>query len=55
MQHVQSKGTKNYSKNYDEDMLQKALEEGRKGATKKKVAEKYGIPRANLQFRLGSK
>ncbi|XP_044753622.1 chaetoglobosin A biosynthesis cluster protein C-like [Coccinella septempunctata] len=45
----------NYNKKYDEELLQKALREIEEGEAKKKVARKYNIPRATLQFRLSNK
>ncbi|KAF2889761.1 hypothetical protein ILUMI_16412, partial [Ignelater luminosus] len=40
---------------YTEETLQVALAEIKRGAPKLLVAKKYGIPRATLQFRLGTK
>lgn len=37
----------------NEETIQKALNEIRNGEPKKRVAQKYGIPRSTLQFRLG--
>lgn len=42
-------------KSYDEETIQKALEEVKQGMPKKTVAKKFGIPRSTLQFRLSSK
>lgn len=44
-----------YSKKYNEETLQVALDEVKRGVPKSLVAKKYGIPRATLQFRLSSK
>jgi Zn-dependent peptidase ImmA (M78 family) len=42
-------------KSYNEEKIQKALEEFKRGFPKKTVAKKFGIPRSTLQFRLSSK
>ncbi|KAF2886625.1 hypothetical protein ILUMI_19547 [Ignelater luminosus] len=44
-----------YTKTYTEETLQVALAAIKRGAPKLLVAKKYGIPRATLQFRLGTK
>ncbi|KAF2904122.1 hypothetical protein ILUMI_02052 [Ignelater luminosus] len=44
-----------YTKTYDEEKLQKALNEIQSGSPKKQASIKYGIPRQTLQYRLGEK
>lgn len=40
---------------YNEEKLQKALEEVKKGISFKAASRMYGIPRSTLQFRLSNK
>ncbi|KAG5878543.1 hypothetical protein JTB14_018583 [Gonioctena quinquepunctata] len=47
------KDKQKYTKNYSEELLQKALNEIQDGAPKKQMADKYKIIRSTLQFRLG--
>lgn len=42
-------------KTYDEEILQKALHDIKRGTPKKTVSKKYGIPRSTLQFRMSEK
>ncbi|CAH1985428.1 unnamed protein product [Acanthoscelides obtectus] len=46
---------KQKSATYSEETLQQALKDVRAGESKKSVAQKYGIPRATIQFRLKNK